>query len=151
MEKFIVKGEENTYKIACILAKYLSGGDIILLNGDLGAGKTTLVKQIGKALGITKTITSPTFTLLKTYATDNFTLVHVDAYRLENESFDELDDYLNDENVIFIEWASNLENQEILKDSLTVKIEYVNEDTRSFEFISHSSKYDSLEGDIKNV
>ena len=56
----------NTYNLAKKLSKYLKGGDIVLLNGDLGAGKTTFVKGFAKAIGIKDVVTSPTFTLLKT-------------------------------------------------------------------------------------
>ena len=86
---FKSKNVEQTYELAYKLSKYVKGGDIILLNGDLGAGKTTLVKGFAKALGVKQPVTSPTFTLLKTYDTDNFCIVHIDAYRLEGGSFDE--------------------------------------------------------------
>ena len=67
------KNVEQTYILAEKLAKLIKGGDIILLNGDLGAGKTTFVKGVAKAINIKESVTSPTFTLLKTYEGKDYT------------------------------------------------------------------------------
>lgn len=131
----------NTYNLAKKLSKYLKGGDIVLLNGDLGAGKTTFVKGFAKAIGIKDVVTSPTFTLLKTYKAKLYNLVHIDAYRLVEDSFAEIYDYLNDENVLFIEWSSCLTNNEIFKECLEINIEYVNENTRNFIFNAKGERY----------
>lgn len=99
------------------IAKTLSSGDIVLLHGDLGAGKTTLVKGIGKGLGITNNITSPSFTLMNIYEVPNSKfgvkrLAHIDTYRLENEQqLVEIgaEDYLGDEKTItIIEWPEKI-------------------------------------------
>ena len=93
------KNVDDTLYFASIVAKYTPYGSIILLNGDLGAGKTTFVKGFAKALNITEKVTSPTFTILKKYEiTDRNSLIHVDAYRLENTVFEELEDYVSDDN-----------------------------------------------------
>lgn len=63
-------------------------GDLILLNGDLGAGKTTLTQFIGKALGVKRTINSPTFNIIKSYKGTNLKLHHMDCYRLEDSEED---------------------------------------------------------------
>lgn len=138
------KNCNQTYELAAKLAKLLKGGDIVFLNGDLGAGKTTFVKGFAKALNIKENVTSPTFTLLKTYKSDSFTLVHVDAYRLDGELFEELDDYINDNNIIFIEWASCLSSQNPIQDNLNIDIKYVSKNQRKFIISSSSKKYDSL-------
>lgn len=138
------KNCKQTYELAAKLAKYLKGGDIVLLNGDLGAGKTTFVKGFASALNIKEPVTSPTFTLLKTYKSDNFTLVHIDAYRLDGELFEELDDYINDNNIIFIEWSSCLSNKDLIQDNLNIDIKYVSKNQRKFIITSTSKKYDLL-------
>jgi tRNA threonylcarbamoyladenosine biosynthesis protein TsaE len=82
---------------------------IIKLRGDLGAGKTTFVKLYGKKRQIKSIINSPTYNILKTYQKDDYLLVHVDAYRINNEDIG-LFDYFQENNVqIFIEWAQNIE------------------------------------------
>ncbi|MEU3311033.1 tRNA (adenosine(37)-N6)-threonylcarbamoyltransferase complex ATPase subunit type 1 TsaE [Nocardiopsis sp. NPDC006832] len=75
-------------KFAQILVKHLSAKDLILLNGDLGAGKTTLTQFIGKALGVKRTINSPTFNIIKSYTGSSIRLHHMDCYRLEGEEDD---------------------------------------------------------------
>lgn len=98
---------ENTYEIAREIATKLRGGEVILLNGDLGAGKTTFTKGLALALGVEKSITSPTFTIIKEYVGDKFELIHMDMYRLEEE--DEayelgVEEYLRDDTIVVIEW-----------------------------------------------
>ena len=138
------KNDKQTYEFASLLAKYIKGGDIIFLNGDLGAGKTTIVKGFAKAKNVKQTVTSPTFTLLKTYKTDSYTIVHVDAYRLEGASFYELEDYLTNDNVIFIEWSNCLTNIDTFKDHLEIKIKYLSKNQREFEIIPYGKRYEEL-------
>lgn len=86
--EFISHTEQETIAWGKLLAQQLKSGDILCLYGELGAGKTTLVKGIAAGLGIEKTITSPTFTLMNIYSTKNnqiTQLVHIDTYRLKNE------------------------------------------------------------------
>jgi tRNA threonylcarbamoyladenosine biosynthesis protein TsaE len=68
--------------LGILLGQYLSAGSVILLYGDLGTGKTTLVQGIGKGLGITEPIVSPTFTLINEYTAGRLPLYHLDLYRL---------------------------------------------------------------------
>ena len=112
---------------------------VIGLYGELGSGKTTFVKGIAKAYGLTQTVTSPTFVIEKIYKIDNKRfnyLIHIDAYRLE--SGDELltlgwDKILSDlKNIIFIEWPENV--KEILPTSmLKIYFTFVDEHTRKIE------------------
>ena len=141
---FKSKNTEQTYLLASKLAKYIKGGDIILLNGDLGAGKTTFVKGFAKAVGILEPVTSPTFTLLKTYETNDFTIVHVDAYRLDGSSFEELDDYINDENVIFIEWSSCLNSMEMIDSYLSIDIKYKSKNQRDYILNAVGERYENM-------
>ena len=138
------KNTEQTYLLAKRLAKYIKGGDIILLNGDLGAGKTTFVKGFALNKGIVEPVTSPTFTLLKTYDADDFTIVHVDAYRLDGSSFEELDDYINDENVIFIEWSSCLNSMEMIDSYLSIDIKYKSKNQRDYILTAVGERYEKM-------
>lgn len=142
--EFKSKSCEQTYKLAEKLAKHIKGGDIILLNGDLGAGKTTFVKGFAKAKGVKQSVTSPTFNLLKTYDTNDFTIVHVDAYRLEGAEFDELYDYANEDNVIFIEWSNCLANQDLIEHHLAIDIKYVSKNQRVFKLSASGDRYEKL-------
>ena len=83
--KFTCNSVSDTYAVASRLAQKLNGGEIILLSGDLGAGKTTFTKGLAKALGISEVVTSPTFTFMKSY-TGRLTLYHYDMYRVTDSS-----------------------------------------------------------------
>lgn len=109
------KTESEMEQLGAELARTAHGGDIFTLSGDLGAGKTTLARGFFTALGVTQHITSPTFTLMNTYAlsgSDAKTGVHIDTYRLENEKelFDiGADEYVGDPRCItLIEWPEKL-------------------------------------------
>ncbi len=105
--EIITKNIEETYNLAEKIAENLSGGEILLLNGDLGAGKTTFTKGLAKALNVDDIITSPTFTIMKEYE-GRLNLYHFDMYRIgDADEVYELgfDDYLYDSNgVAVIEW-----------------------------------------------
>lgn len=111
------------------IAAKLKGGDILCLYGDLGAGKTTLVKGLAKGLGIKKNITSPTFALMNMYSAKLHKLVHIDTYRLKNEQ--ELvdigiEDYLGaPDTICVIEWPEKMHKLLKNKKTLKVKIEHL--------------------------
>jgi tRNA threonylcarbamoyladenosine biosynthesis protein TsaE len=112
-EIFIARDEAETYQFAALLAAQLTGGEVLLLNGTLGAGKTFLVKGIMDALGFdAREVTSPTFTLVNRYDA-RLTIYHLDLYRLETGAHAaaavDLGELLADERaVIIIEWAERL-------------------------------------------
>ncbi len=103
-----VKTIAETYDLAEKLAESLKGGEIILLNGDLGAGKTTFTKGLAEALGVQEEVTSPTFTIMNVYTSGRIKLNHLDMYRVE--SSDELfelgisESVGEDDAVTVIEW-----------------------------------------------
>ncbi len=99
--------------------KQLSAGDVIILNGELGAGKTTFVKGIAKALDIAEPITSPTYTISKLYDSK---LCHVDSYRIANEDIG-LDDLKQEGYIICVEWSENIEDY-LPEVSYQIDIEY---------------------------
>lgn len=142
--EFKSKSNEQTYEFASLLAKFVKGGDVIFLNGDLGAGKTTFVKGFAKAKNVKQTVTSPTFTLLKTYKTDTYTIVHIDAYRLEGSSFYDILDYISNDNVIFIEWSSCLNNLEMFNEHLEIQIKYISKNQRKFVLTAFGKRYEQL-------
>ena len=126
---YISKSPEQTIQIAKKLAKSLKGGEIILLNGDLGAGKTTFAKGIALGLDIFDTVTSPTFTIMNSYS-GRLDLYHYDMYRIDNpEELLELgvEDNLYLGGVSVIEW--NKFNVSLLK-TIIVDIDYIDADTR---------------------
>ena len=106
-----LKGLEKTNEFGIKLGSLLKAGDVICLNGDLGAGKTTLTKSIGLGLGVEDYITSPTFALINEYR-GRIPVYHFDVYRLENveELYDlGFDDYFYGKGVSIIEWADKIE------------------------------------------
>ena len=131
----ITKSNKETIEFGKELAQKLIGGDILLLNGDLGAGKTTLVKGLAAGLDVTEEITSPTFTLMNVYDSKNkLKLVHIDTYRLKNQ--EELleigvEDYLGEKNIIcVIEWPEKIKGLLKNKKTISVDIEHVDENSR---------------------
>lgn len=119
MKQIILKTENDTQNFAIKLAKSLKGGEIIALEGDLGAGKTTLTQYLAKALGVKAKVTSPTFVLMKIYEISNKkyglrNLVHVDCYRLDDPQelfYLGLEEYLNkNDSVVIIEWADKIKD-----------------------------------------
>lgn len=101
--------KEDTDKLATSFSEHLEGGELIFAYGDLGAGKTTFFKSLGKALGVNKTINSPTFNLVKIYNGTQYTLYHLDCYRFEGIEDEKkelgIDEYLGDKDCIFyVEW-----------------------------------------------
>jgi tRNA threonylcarbamoyladenosine biosynthesis protein TsaE len=100
---------EETQAIATELARGLVPGSVLILTGDLGAGKTEFVKGVAKGLGIDDSVTSPTFTLVHEYRGDQVTLYHLDLYRLNSEiELDEIgfDDCLSAGGICAIEWGN---------------------------------------------
>lgn len=103
--------ESDTRAIAARLAADLQPGAVLLLSGDLGAGKTAFTKGLAEGLGIDAAdVTSPTFTLVHEYRQGRLPLVHVDLYRLDQADLDELgmDSELAERGVLAIEWADRL-------------------------------------------
>lgn len=90
MPKILLPTLETTLDFGCLLGKHLPPSSTLLLMGNLGAGKTTLVKGIGRGLGIKESIVSPTFTLINEYLDGRIPLYHLDLYRLESSQINSL-------------------------------------------------------------
>jgi tRNA threonylcarbamoyl adenosine modification protein YjeE len=127
----VVKGVAETEDLAARIASGLQSGDVIALEGDLGAGKTTLARGILRTLGVAEAVPSPTFTLVQEYAAAGLRIAHCDLYRVESETeLDELglDDALSD-GVVLIEWPEHAPGR-IPGDALNIRIEITGESER---------------------
>ncbi len=133
---------EETKLIGERLASLLEAGDVLTLEGDLGAGKTTFTKGIAKGLGVKRTVNSPTFTIVKEYE-GRLPLYHMDVYRLEDSDEDiGFDEYFNGNGVSVVEWAQFIEEY-LPTNRLDIRIKY-NGDSRILEFLSNSSHFESI-------
>lgn len=125
--KRIFRSVEQTFEFGNDLASRLRGGEIILLSGEMGCGKTVFTKGLAKALGIKEEILSPTFTIMNTYAGEKLKLYHFDAYRIENISQIEemgLFDFIGQSDAItVIEWPEIL--MPMLKNYKCIKVGFV--------------------------
>lgn len=121
-----INSEEDSKLFGLELAKNAVPGQVIALVGDLGTGKTTLTKYIACGLGVTETVSSPTFTIVKEYYSGRIPLYHFDVYRIGDP--DELfnigaDEYFDGSGLCVVEWADMVE-EELPEDSLYIYIEY---------------------------
>ena len=105
---------EDTQRLGCLLGKHLAAGSVLLLTGDLGTGKTSLVQGIGRGLGIIESIVSPTFTLINEYLEGRVPLYHLDLYRLEPNQVSDIYPEIYwegievDPGITAIEWSQRL-------------------------------------------
>ena len=126
------QSEEETAAVGRELAATLSAGDVLLLYGDLGAGKTAFVRGLAEGLGVSRDqVSSPTFTLIQEYRGGRLPLFHVDLYRIEDpREFDELGlDEIAEDGVLAIEWAERLPRPP--QDAVRVSIEHAGDDERT--------------------
>lgn len=144
MKQIRVKSLKETRELAMKIASLLSIPSLLTLSGDLGAGKTTFTKGLALGLGIEDTITSPTFTILKSYEGEDVTLHHMDAYRLEgivqDLGFEE--EIYDDNAVCVIEWSHFIEYA-LPKERLQIAIT-IEEEDRIFTFTPIGKKYEEV-------
>ncbi len=141
--KIVTKDEFETIELAQNFESEKFPNMIICLDGELGSGKTMFTKGIANALGITETITSPTFTIIKEYDGE-LPLYHMDVYRLDgNTDGIGIEDYFNKGGVVVIEWASTI--KDILPDErLDIKFKVAGENKRILILEPHGKKYEDL-------
>jgi tRNA threonylcarbamoyladenosine biosynthesis protein TsaE len=141
-----INGLKETEDFGIKLGRLLEPGDIVCLNGELGAGKTTMTKSIGIGLGVEEYITSPTFTLINQYR-GRMPVYHFDVYRLENveELYDlGFDEYFFGNGVCIIEWAEKIEKM-LPEDRLVIDIKNgKNIDERTLHISGHGPRYEEL-------
>jgi tRNA threonylcarbamoyladenosine biosynthesis protein TsaE len=148
---YLSKSLEDTRKLGLAIAKNVQTPMLIELSGDLGGGKTALVKEIAKGLGITQTVTSPTFNIHRSYKAPNgMVLEHFDLYRLSDDEIvlNELIDSLNNPaSIVCVEWAQHfLKSPD--KNHLTIQCHYINENERRYDFIAHGEKAEKMAGKL---
>ena len=141
--KFTSHGEEETLELAQNFESEKFPNMVICLNGELGSGKTLFVKGIAQALGITESITSPTFTIVKEYEGD-LPIYHFDVYSLDgNTDGVGIEEYFNKNGVVVIEWANTI--TDILpEERLDIKFKVVGENKRVLIIEPHGVQYEEL-------
>ena len=142
------RNEEELISIGKNICSLLNTGDIIVLSGDLGAGKTTLTKGIAKGLNISQMIKSPTYTIVREYE-GRLPLYHLDVYRIgdDPDSID-LDDFLYGDGVTIIEWGELLD-EDLLGDYLLISIAH-HGDGRQLTFEAFGPRSQEIQEAILN-
>ncbi|MCC6729681.1 MAG: tRNA (adenosine(37)-N6)-threonylcarbamoyltransferase complex ATPase subunit type 1 TsaE [Chthonomonadales bacterium] len=138
MVRVQTESAEATRALAERVGAAAGSGDVLLLYGALGAGKTTFVQGLARGIGASEPVTSPTFTLVHEYRSGRVPLFHMDAYRLEGAADLEgigLDEYLRAEGVLVVEWAERL-GADAPAQRLEVRIEASGADRRSLRLLA---------------
>jgi tRNA threonylcarbamoyladenosine biosynthesis protein TsaE len=128
---------QETQRLGQRVGELAQAGDVLALEGELGAGKTNFAQGLAKGLGVTEVVNSPTFILANEYLSGRIPLYHIDAYRVQDASEARgfgLDDYLLGDGVTVVEWADRV-NEALPEDTLVVRLEYVGENERSIRLI----------------
>jgi tRNA threonylcarbamoyladenosine biosynthesis protein TsaE len=144
--EFFSRSPEQTRRLGMRLGALLKPGDLICLQGDLGAGKTTLVQGVAQGWGTLDAVSSPTFVLVNVYRRpDGTRLSHLDAYRIESlGEAEELDlDALLNQGPLFVEWPERVEPI-LPSERLWAWLEYESEEHRAMRFAAHGRRYENL-------
>lgn len=149
MASFVTHSQEETIALGARLGALLEPGDVLILTGDLGAGKTQLTKGIADAMGVTDDVTSPTFTIQMVYAGDVCDLNHFDLYRIE--SADQLEDtglydVLGADGVCVIEWGEQFAGEigDERLDVVLTRMEAHGEPPRKVAFVPHGIRAETI-------
>jgi tRNA threonylcarbamoyladenosine biosynthesis protein TsaE len=145
MEKVCVlttKSEQMTRALAVRLAGLLRAGDVLALEGDLGAGKTAFAKGIAEGLAVQEEVDSPTFTIIKEYE-GTLPLYHMDVYRLDGVEEIGLDDYFYGDGVCVVEWASRVEPW-LPEETLWLNFSVRGDGSREIACYSSHARWESL-------
>jgi tRNA threonylcarbamoyladenosine biosynthesis protein TsaE len=146
MVDFLSQSPEQTRRLGQRLGAVLQIGDLICLQGDLGAGKTTFVQGIAQGWGSRDAVSSPTFIIVNVYRNrDEKQLFHLDTYRLDSVwEAEELDlQSMQAQGPLLIEWPERMERL-IQRDRLWIKFEHVDQEKRQMKMTSHGKRYDDL-------
>ena len=137
---------EETIRIGSDLSTILSAGMVILLSGELGAGKTVFAQGVAKGLGVTAPVTSPTYTLVSEYEGESIPFYHMDLYRLGGiDPFEELgaEEYVHSDGVTAIEWPEQVRSR-WHGDCLRVSLEHLGGDKRKIEMAGTGAKSNAV-------
>jgi tRNA threonylcarbamoyladenosine biosynthesis protein TsaE len=142
-ERLTTHDAEETEAVGARIARFLRPGDLVLVVGDVGAGKTTLIRGACRALGVEEPVTSPTFTIGQRYrGATGIGISHLDLYRLadlEGEDPALLDDYLGSDSIAFVEWpAAGAER--LGPPALQVRLSHAGGESRAIELIAASPR-----------
>ena len=147
MLNIVIRNLEDTKRLAEIVANSIDDKLILMLNGDLAAGKTTFTKYLAEYLGVKAVVNSPTFNIMKEYKFPKGRLYHIDAYRLENSDEDlGFEDIFYENNICVVEWGEFIEEY-LPAERLVFNIRIKN-DVREVEIIS-SGIYSKIEERMK--
>ena len=150
MESLTLTNRDATIALGKKIGQQLVAGDVLVLDGDLGAGKTTFTKGLAAGLEIPDIIKSPTFTIIHEYQDGRLPLYHMDAYRLENGGAEDLglEEYFDGDGVSVVEWAEFMED-ELPADFLAIHFKRTDDDNpRVLEFEPHGQHFDQI---VKSV
>ena len=146
-----IDSDEKMQRLGVAIGQSVSGGEVLELVGDIGAGKTTLTKGIAKALDINEPVQSPTFTISRVYDSPRgLRLAHYDFYRLGEAGImgDEISEAVDNDSVVVVEWAGAVDG-DLPEDRLVVKITTISEEERLVEFHPGGKKSTELWQKIK--
>jgi len=135
MEAFETNNPAETEAVGARIAERLAPGDVVLLSGEVGAGKTTMIRGACRALGVSGPVTSPTFTIGQQYAGGRMLVSHLDLYRLQSLEGEDpalLEDYLRPQGVTFVEWP-DAGSGALDRVALAVRLAHLSEERRRIE------------------
>ncbi len=151
---FVSRSPEQTRRIGMRLGGLIKTGDLICLQGDLGAGKTTLVQGMAQGWGALDPVSSPTFVLVNVYRSANTTrqLFHMDAYRIESAPEGEELDLVTmlAEGPLLIEWPERIASI-LPAERLWIDLEHVSEEHRQLRFRSQGKRYDAILSELRQA
>lgn len=135
MERIESNSAAETEALGARVAERLAAGDVVVVSGEVGAGKTTLIRGACRALGIEEPVTSPTFTIGQRYGGGRLPVSHLDLYRLQSLEGEDpalLDDYLGPDGVAFVEWPA-VGVERLGRPALGIRLEHADGDRRRLE------------------
>jgi tRNA threonylcarbamoyladenosine biosynthesis protein TsaE len=135
VERVGSRSAAETEALGARVAERLQPGDVVVISGEVGTGKTTLIRGACRALGIEEPITSPTFTIGQRYRGGRLPVSHLDLYRLESLEGEDpalLDDYLGPDGVAFVEWPA-VGVERLGRPALEIRLQHAGGDSRSIQ------------------
>jgi len=144
--EFMSRSTDQTRRVGMRLGAILERGDVVCLDGELGAGKTTLVQGMASGWGSTDPVSSPTFVIINLYRrTDDEKFAHLDAYRLESSGDAEMLDIeeLLANGPLVVEWAPRIVDS-LPDENLSIQLHWVEEEYRDMKFKANGEYYEDL-------
>lgn len=150
--RVLLKNSSATRELGFKLAKQLQPGDVIVLTGELGAGKTTLAQGLARGLGVSGTVNSPTFTLIREHQ-GHCPFYHIDVYRLEDPAAAwelGLEEYFYGQGVTAVEWGDRL-GELLPSEHLQIELEYAPEAGRLATLTAKGTRYAAVLKELKPI